>query len=355
MVNISMSRLFSIISCAVAGRVIALGMVGVWAGGSFAQTYVAPFSSAEWKSVSGPFACSLEHKVPGYGSARLARKAGQAEVLELRGSAQSFSSGAIRVEAIPPAWRSDAAAANLGQAQANGAIVTIKGAQIRAITASLEQGTNVMFSGSNLRVGLEARNFSGAFAQYKNCLKQLIPYTFEQLSRTQITYTREAEELSPAAKAQLDKIVRYAKADPKVLGILVDAHSDKRAKPEDAEAASQLHAEWVTQYLIERGMAAETITTRWHGDKFPIANNQNKAGQAKNRRVTLRLENEATRKAMEKKISAAKEAETKAAAEQSAKKDEAGDTPAIGVSELEELAEQQDLLNSQQSSSLPSN
>lgn len=350
-----MNSSFPVNPCGVALRGIMLGIAGLWAGAALAQTYIAPFSSAEWKSASGPFACSLEHKIPGYGSARLVRKAGNAEVLELKGSAQSFSNGVIRVEAVPPVWRSDVATGNLGQVQVSGPILAIKGAQIPAITASLEQGTNVIFSGSNLRVGLEARNFTGAFAQYKNCLKALIPYTFEQLSRTQITYTREAVELSPAAKAHLDKIVRYAKADPKVLGVIVDAHSDKLAKPEDAEALSQRHAEWVTQYLIEHGMAAETITTRWHGDKFPIANNQSKAGQAKNRRVTLRLENAATRKAMEKKISAAKEAEQKAAAEQSARASEDVNTPAIDVSELEKLTEQQDLLSGQQPSSRPSN
>lgn len=313
-----------------------------------AQTYITAFADSQWSAQSGAFACSLAHEIAAFGSARLVRKAGSAEVLELKAKAQAFGEGAVRVEAVPPVWRTDAASNNLGQAQASGQSLKVSGAQIATITASLEQGTNVMFSGSNLRVGLAARNFSAAFANYKTCVKNLIPYTFEQLSRTQLTYAREADDLSPAAKTELDKIVRYMKADQKVLGIIIDAHSDKLPKPEESDALSQRQAEFVTSYLIEKGIAADQITTRWHGDRFPIANNQNKAGQAKNRRVTVRLESEQTRKEMEKKIAVIKEAEQKAAAEKAAKAATEQADPGINPAELEKLTEQQNLSSGKQ-------
>ncbi len=261
---------------------------GVLAAYADAQTYITAFSDSQWKAQSGAFACSLSHEIAAFGSARLVRNAGSAEVLEIKAK------------------------------------------------------------GSNLRVGLAARNFSAAFASYKACVKNLIPYTFDQLSRTQLSYTREAEDLSPAAKAELDKIVRYVKADQKVLGIIIDAHSDKLPKQEESDALSQRQAEFVTRYLIEKGIAADNITTRWHGDKFPIANNQNKAGQAKNRRVTVRLESEQTRKEMEKKIAAIKEAEQKAAAEKAAKDATEKTDPGINPAELEKLTEQQNLSSGKQ-------
>lgn len=321
---------------------------GVLAAYADAQTYITAFSDSQWKAQSGAFACSLSHEIAAFGSARLVRNAGSAEVLEIKAKAQAFGEGAVRVEAVPPVWRTDASPNNLGQAQVGGQSLKVTGAQIATITASLEQGTNVMFSGSNLRVGLAARNFSAAFASYKACVKNLIPYTFDQLSRTQLSYTREAEDLSPAAKAELDKIVRYVKADQKVLGIIIDAHSDKLPKQEESDALSQRQAEFVTRYLIEKGIAADNITTRWHGDKFPIANNQNKAGQAKNRRVTVRLESEQTRKEMEKKIAAIKEAEQKAAAEKAAKDATEKTDPGINPAELEKLTEQQNLSSGKQ-------
>lgn len=328
-----------------------------------AQTYSASFNDAEWAVQSGPFTCSLSHKIPGFGGARFVRNAGAGEFFELKNTAQAFPSGAVKIESVPPMWRSDSSPATVGQAQASGKQpLRVSGAQIAIISRTLEQGTNVVFSsaqissnGSSLRVALEANKFSPANSKYQRCIADLIPYTFDQLSRTLINYAPNADELSAGAKSQLNKIVRYTKADPRVLGIIVDAHSEKLPTPEEGEAAAQKQAELVTAYLIDKGLGADTITTRWHGDKFPIANNQNKAGQAKNRRVTIRLENETTRKEMEKKIAAIKDAEQKAAAESSAQaqSSSAGAELPINLQELEKMVEQQNLTSGKQPTAKP--
>jgi len=330
-----------------------------------AQVYSAGFNNAEWATQAGPFACSLSHKIPGFGSARFVRNAGAGEFFELKNTSQSFPSGAVRIESVPPMWRGDSSPATLGQTQASGKQpLRVTGAQIAMISRTLEQGTNVVFSssqvssnGSSLRVGLEANKFSPAYSKYQRCVADLIPYTFDQLSRTLINYAPNADDLSAGAKSQLDKIVRYTKADSRVLGIIIDAHSEKLATPEEGDAASQKQAELVTAYLIDKGLAADTITTRWHGDKFPIANDQNKAGQAKNRRVTIRLENETTRKEMEKKITAIKDAEQKAAEQKAAAESSAqaqarssssaGELP-VNLQQLEQMVEQQNLTSGKQ-------
>ncbi|WP_235425757.1 MotY family protein [Cellvibrio mixtus] len=313
-----------------------------------AQTYIAPFSDSQWKNQSGDFACSLTHEIPGFGSARLARKAGSGEVLELNAKSQGLGSDAFKVEAVAPPWRSDVTPRTLGQAQANNQSLNVSGTQIGAITSALEQGTNVIFSGSTLRAGLAARNFGPAFAIYQKCVKNLIPYTFQQLSHTVLSYDVDADELSSRSKTGLDKIVRYVKADKQVLGLIVDAHSDKLPKPEQGDALSKREAEWVTAYLVEKGIPAEQITTRWHGDKFPIADNKTKAGQAKNRRVTVRLENAETRKEMEKKVAAIKAAEEQAAAEKATSSAAEKSVPAIDAKQLQDLTEQQNILNGKQ-------
>lgn len=326
-----------------------------------AQVYSAGFNNAEWATQSGSFACSLSHKIPGFGSARFVRNAGAGEFFELKNTNQAFPGGTVKIESVPPMWRSDSSPANIGQAQVSGKQpLRVTGAQIAIISRTLEQGANVVFSsaqissnGTSLRVGLEANKFSPAYSKYQRCVADLIPYTFDQLSRTLINYTPNAEELNAGAKSQLDKIVRYTKADPRVLGIIIDAHSEKLPTPEEGEAAAQKQAELVTAYLIDKGLAADTITTRWHGDKFPIANNENKAGQAKNRRVTIRLENETTRKEMEKKIAAIKDAEQKAAeqkaaAESSAQASSASAELPVNLQQLEQMVEQQNLTSGKQ-------
>ena len=328
-----------------------------------AQTYIAGFNDAEWTAKTGSFACSLTHKIPGFGTAQFVRKTGGSEFLELMPSGHVAFSDFVRIEAVPPMWRSDAAASSIGQLQVKGKQpMRVTAAQVKVISATLERGTNVVFSsaqpdanGLNLRVGLEARNFNPAFGRYKTCIDALIPYTFDQIARMLVNYSSGAGELSAATKAQLDKIVRYSKADPGVLGILVDAHSDKLPTPEEGDAASQRQAELVTAYLVDKGLRADMITTRWHGDKFPIANNYTKAGQAKNRRVTVRMESETTRKQMEKKIAAIIAAEEKAAAEKAAAEkaalEKASQVPAAlpaSLQQLEQMVEQQDLTSGRQ-------
>ena len=325
---------------------------------AFAQVYSAGFSDAKWTVRTAPFACSLTQEIPGYGSARFTRNTGTAEALELRYKTRAFPAGNVRIEAIPPMWRTEDSPEVLGQVQASGNSVLNVTHSLDAISKTLEQGFNVVFSGgsgdSGLRVGLEARNFGPALAQYRKCVTQLMPYTFNQISRTIIFYGRNADALSATAKTQLDAVIRYIKADPKVLGVIVDAHSDQLETHEDAEQQSQVQAELITQYLIDKNVDANKITTRWHGDKFPIANNKDKSGQAKNRRVTVRLENETTRKEMEKKIAAIKLAEQKAEQEALAKaavqleSAEANEPAPITVQKLEEMVERQNLSSGKQ-------
>ena len=105
--------------------------------------------------------------------------------------------------------------------------------------------------------------------------------------------------------------------------------------------------------LIDKGIDSNKITTRWHGDQFPIANNKDKAGQAKNRRVTVRLENESTRKEMEKKVAAMKLAEQKAAEEAAAKaasqsSSVSSESLPMNLQQLEDMVERQDLTSGKQ-------
>jgi hypothetical protein len=149
----------------------------------------------------------------------------------------------------------------------------------------------------------------------------------------------------------LDKVARYSQADKQVLGVIVDAHSDARASVEQSQDVSRIQADLVTQYLVGKGMPLDIITSRWHGDKYPAATNGDESGRAKNRRVTLRLENAGTRSAREKKIAEHKKS---AAAQQSSDQSTStdsntGDSLGLTLKELERMVESQDLTGSKSS------
>jgi outer membrane protein OmpA-like peptidoglycan-associated protein len=293
-----------------------------------AQMYSADLTNSEWKVSASPFACSVTHNIPVFGKAVFSRKAGGAEVFYLESQGKVvFPAGIAGAETLPPQWRNDLVPVPLGAfgVAVGNQPISLKAVQIAPLVAQLTAGMNVMYSSqpvataasssSVMRVVVNAKNFSAGYKSYQQCVAEIIPYSFAQVERTFINYAEKPEGLTASNKADLKKIARYIKADPKVVGIFVDGHSDNSGTPEANEAMSKQAAEWVAAYLTEQGVAADKITTRWHGDKFVIANNKLAAGRAQNRRVTVRLEDEAAHKEFMKKEEEKRKTDEKAAAE----------------------------------------
>jgi sodium-type flagellar protein MotY len=300
----------------------------VLASSANAQMYSADLTSSEWKVSATPFACSLTHSIPVFGKAVFSRKAGGTEAfyLESQGKVE-FPPGVAGAETLPPQWRNDLVPVPLGAfgVVAGNQPISLKSAQITPLVAQLTAGMSVMYSSQPvatassgslvMRVVLNAKNFSAGYKSYQQCVAEIIPYSFAQVERTFINYAEKPDGLTVSNKADLTKVARYVKADPKVVGVFVDGHSDNSGTPDVNEAASKQIAEWVSAYLTEQGVAADKITTRWHGDKFVIANNKIAAGRAQNRRVTVRLEDEAAHKEFMKKEEEKRKTDEKAAAE----------------------------------------
>jgi outer membrane protein OmpA-like peptidoglycan-associated protein len=326
-----------------------------------ARSYGASWDESEWLVNEEPFGCSLVHKVPGFGQVSLKRRAGGEELLQLQQQGkEGFPVGAIQVQAVPPPWRFDVAPVDLGQFNQGAALAPLKftTSQAPILLGQLEKGLQLVFSATQqvvdqqvFRVLVSPKNFTPAYKRYRSCVSQLIPYSFEQMARITLYYQKDAAELSLGSKTQLDKVARYSQADKQVLGVIVDAHSDVRASVEQSQDVSRIQADLVTQYLVGKGMPLDIITSRWHGDKYPAATNGDESGRAKNRRVTLRLENAGTRSAREKKIAEHKKS---AAAQQSSDQSTStdsntGDSLGLTLKELERMVESQDLTGSKSS------
>lgn len=339
-----------------------------------AQTFRSSWSDASWQLKTGAFACSLSQTIVGFGELRLAKKASGQEQLQLIAQGKErFSSGWIKVDAAPLAWQTTARSQNLAQlAVGDSGAIAVTGKPLELLLEQLRQGRQVIFSGKaqgsdeavevqalgaqSLRVSVQPRQFASTYDKYQSCRANIIPYTFAQISRLTIYYAKEAQELSATARTTLDRVARYAMADKSVLGVIVDAHSDARADEQASDTVSRQQAELVAQYLFSKGLPEDSVTTRWHGDKYPVASNATEKGRAQNRRITLRLENAGTRKAIEGKIAERKkkaaEAQAKADAEK-ANADKAGGNQDLTLKELERMVESQDLRSGKQPKSPP--
>lgn len=83
------------------------------------------------------------------------------------------------------------------------------------------------------------------------------------------------------------KSVVDALNDNSQLDIVLSGHADERGTREYNLALGQRRADTVSQYLILNGVESNRITTKSYGEERPIANGQDEASYAKNRRVQI--------------------------------------------------------------------
>lgn len=96
--------------------------------------------------------------------------------------------------------------------------------------------------------------------------------------------------LRPDAFPLLDEAVRVLQRYPR-LTVEVAGHSDNIGDADFNLRLSESRANAVRDYLMSQGVAAARLSAKGYGEQQPIADNGTEAGQAKNRRVELRILN----------------------------------------------------------------
>jgi len=132
--------------------------------------------------------------------------------------------------------------------------------------------------------------FSKAFADYQGCVAKLLPQNFEQVKQSEVGFPGGGIDLDAAAKAKLQVMLEYMKADPTVNHIELDGHSDNSGNRLTNRDLSRRRALAVMEFFKANGIQESQVTMRFHGERYPLAPNTNNANRAKNRRVAVRLE-----------------------------------------------------------------
>ncbi|MBZ5530049.1 MAG: OmpA family protein [Acidobacteriia bacterium] len=99
-------------------------------------------------------------------------------------------------------------------------------------------------------------------------------------------------ELLPGARERLAKVSGIVLAHPG-LHLEVEGHTDSVGGDEYNQTLSEHRAEAVRNYLVQQGIADNTITSRGFGKTSPVASNDTPEGRQQNRRVELVLSGEA--------------------------------------------------------------
>ncbi|MEQ1756847.1 MAG: OmpA family protein [Vicinamibacterales bacterium] len=110
------------------------------------------------------------------------------------------------------------------------------------------------------------------------------------LSEDQGNFDFGKAELPDAAKARLDQVVQQLKADPKLIWIEIEGHTDNVGSKETNERIGMDRAEAVKRYLyMQHQIPLHKINVITYGEDKPVSPNNTRQGRAQNRRVVVRV------------------------------------------------------------------
>ncbi|MFN3882721.1 MAG: flagellar protein MotY [Nitrincola lacisaponensis] len=262
-----------------------------------AVTFRAPVDAVHWQIEASPFMCRLIQPIPAFGDAVFEQEAGEPVQFNLLPAQTQQLSGRVRLVAEAAPWSPGAAPRRIADIEAQQGRVQVRGDSAIHMLAALHQGMMPTFSADrwygtreSVTVGIMAVNFQTAYQDYMDCLTQLLPVNYRQIARTAVLFPTAEHQLSDATRARLDLVAQYVLTDDSVQQIFVDGHTDNDGRRLLLRDLSMRRAEEVTRYLVSRGVDESMIVTRFHGDRYPVVENDTPENRQRNRRVTIRLE-----------------------------------------------------------------
>lgn len=264
------------------------------------RQYAAPVEASDWAlQAQTRLQCTLAHKVPGYGDALFSSVASKQLNMEFELDMallpKKFDVAAVY--SVPPTWMPGALPKNIAdmtlRTQYNGDLPE-KAAW--TMLSELEKGywPTIYYQDwynkyDKVAVALNASNFTPVYRHFVECVSQLLPYSFEDIAYTVLSYKKSSVDLTKYSQKRLSMIGEYLKEDKALELVLLDGYTDSYGARYSNQQLSVRRAEQVKTFFTEMGVDAERIEVTGHGEKRHIAPNTNADSRALNRRVVVRL------------------------------------------------------------------
>lgn len=279
-------------------------VIGMWCVTMAAQAglrqYSAPVEQSEWQ-VSAPsrLQCTLSHSIPGYGQALFTSSASKQLNMEFELDMLRLpkSYGVAAVYSVPPAWMP-------GQPQRVIADMPIR----KQYTGDLpEKAAWTMLSElekgywptlyyqdwysdfDKVAVGLNASNFAQPYQQFAQCVANLLPFNFDDIAYTVLSYKKNSVDLTKYSKKRLAMIGQYLKEDADLELVLLDGYSDSYGGRWNNQQLSIRRAVEIKSFFAEQGVDPSRIAVTGHGERRHVAPNNTEMSRAKNRRVVVQM------------------------------------------------------------------
>lgn len=262
--------------------------------------YSTSIESSQWQlSTKSRLQCTLSHNIEGYGNALFTSFASKQLNLEFELDMLMLPKtyDVAAVYAVPPSWMP-------GQVQR-----TIANMQLRqqytgdlpekaawTMLSELEKGfwPTIYYQDwyndyDKVAVGLNASNFTQPYREFAKCVANMLPYNFEDISYTVLSYKKNSVQLTKYAQKRLAMIGEYLKEDTEMELVLLDGYSDSYGGRWKNQQLSIQRAVEVKDYFRQLGVEPSRIQVTGHGEKRHVSPNNNEMSRAKNRRVVIRM------------------------------------------------------------------
>nr|WP_243430684.1 OmpA family protein [Pseudomonas sp. 51_B] len=262
------------------------------------MTFQTRIENVAWKVEGDQFECRLIQPIEGFGSGEFVRKAGEQPVFQLRSASNVLGAGSATLLAAAAPWQPGRGDVNLGAVRMARSGVLFSSSQSQAsrlINGLLDGRSTVVrnYSGEGGRpteVRVLPVSFVKAYSDYQVCTSKLLAMNYDQIRQTQVGFPGGGFDLSADARARLDVLLDYLKADPSVNHIELNGHSDNSGNRLTNRDTSRRRALAVADYLKAHGVPEEQIVVRFHGERYPLVKNNSPANRARNRRVNIELD-----------------------------------------------------------------
>lgn len=258
-----------------------------------AGSYSTPMDNTIWQLNGSIFVCSLTQPIPRFGSATFIHEAGLPLMLQVQSQALKKHTNTLNIYSTPAPWHSLGTNIKHGSnpiqhqlyRHENGAIELLNKMN-NGFWGQLDILTNTKLLH---KVTLSSIGITDVIGQFNECQKHLLPVNFRQIKHTIIYYNSGTQQSSETFNKTLHNMSIYILADPRVNRIEIDGHTDSIGESLSNLTLSKKRTETIRQTLTQHGISNTMITTRHHGDRYPVSSNNTHKGRAKNRRVEIRL------------------------------------------------------------------
>jgi len=264
------------------------------------RQYSAPIENSTWLvSVNTPLQCSLEHQIPHFGRAvfRSVASKGLNLEFELQMLRLPDHYGLAEVLSMPPAWRSGEPAKAVASMQLlkqyNG---DLPKKTAWTLLTELEQGFSPTFYFSDwhspydkVAASINPVQFPPSYHQFNQCISNLLPYSFDDIAFTVLSYESGGDQLTRESQRRLAQIAEYLKYDEEIDYVEIQGYTDSYGGRWMNEQLSVKRAETVKQFFVTAGLSAEKVQVEGFGERRHVAPNDTALERQRNRRVVLQL------------------------------------------------------------------